>query len=97
RALPMSSHGANSFVACRIPMKMQETTFYDAHPFDWTGNYRVHEVNSTLAPPLASFIREVPFGALVLDVGCGPGRVMSCLAAKGLRCMGVDLSQASIE
>jgi len=76
---------------------MQETTFYDTHPFDWTGNYRLHEVNSTLAPALASFIRDIPFGAQVLDVGCGPGRVMSCLAARGLRCTGVDLSPASIE
>lgn len=78
-------------------MKMQETTFYDAHPFDWTGNYRPHEVTSTLAPPLASFITEVPSDALVFDIGCGPGRVMSCLAAQGLRCVGVDLSEASVE
>jgi SAM-dependent methyltransferase len=78
-------------------MKMQETTFYDNHPFDWTGNYRLHEVSSTLAPSLASFVNEVPFDALVLDIGCGPGRVMSCLAAKGLRCMGVDLSRASVQ
>jgi ubiquinone/menaquinone biosynthesis C-methylase UbiE len=78
-------------------MKMQETTFYDTHPFDWTGNYQPHEVKSTLALPLASFVEEIPFGAMTLDIGCGPGRVMSCLAAKGLRCVGVDLSSASIE
>jgi ubiquinone/menaquinone biosynthesis C-methylase UbiE len=78
-------------------MKMQETTFYDDHPFDWTGNYTPHEVDSTMAPPLASFICDVPFDALVLDIGCGPGRVMSCLAAKGCRCWGVDLSQASVQ
>jgi len=77
-------------------MRMQATTFYDDHPFDWTGNYQLHEVGSTLAAPLASFINEVPLDALVLDIGCGPGRVMSCLAARGLRCLGVDLSQASV-
>jgi ubiquinone/menaquinone biosynthesis C-methylase UbiE len=78
-------------------MKMQETTFYDVHPFDWTGDYRPHEVTSTLAPPLASFIVDIPSDALVLDIGCGPGRVMSCLAAQRLCCLGVDLSQTSIQ
>jgi len=75
---------------------MQETTFYDDHPFDWTGNYTQHEVQTTLAPPLASFIEEVPANAFVLDIGCGTGRVMSCLGARKLRCMGLDLSRNSV-
>jgi ubiquinone/menaquinone biosynthesis C-methylase UbiE len=78
-------------------MRMQATTFYDDHPFDWTGNYRLHEVKATLAAPLAAFINEVPLDACVMDIGCGPGRVMSCLKAKGLRCLGIDLSQASVQ
>jgi len=75
---------------------MQETTFYDDHPFDWTGNYTQHEVEATLAPALASFIDKVPTDALVLDIGCGAGRVMSCLAARRLRCIGLDLSRNSV-
>jgi ubiquinone/menaquinone biosynthesis C-methylase UbiE len=75
---------------------MQGTTFYDDHPFDWTSNYTQHEVETTLAPPLASFIEEVPADALVLDIGCGAGRVMSCLAARKLRCIGLDLSRNSV-
>lgn len=75
---------------------MQETTFYDDHPFDWTRNYTQHEVQTTLAPPLACFIKEVPHDALVLDIGCGAGRVMSCLAANKRRCIGLDLSHNSV-
>jgi len=75
---------------------MREATFYDDHPFDWTSNYTQHEVETTLAPPLASFIEELPENALVLDIGCGAGRVMSCLAGRKLRCIGLDLSGYSV-
>jgi ubiquinone/menaquinone biosynthesis C-methylase UbiE len=77
-------------------MQLQETTFYDRHPFDWTEGYSSREAYATLAPQLASFIEDVPNDALILDIGCGAGRVMSCLAARGLRCVGLDVSQASI-
>lgn len=71
---------------------MCETTFYDNHPFDWTEGYTRHEIESTLAPLLASFIRGISSEAIVLDLGCGPGRVMSCLAARGLHGVGLDVS-----
>lgn len=32
----------------------------------------------------------------VLDVGCGPGRMMAALAQRGHRALGVDLSQAAV-
>ncbi|MGO8791408.1 MAG: class I SAM-dependent methyltransferase [Terriglobia bacterium] len=76
---------------------MHETTFYDDHPFDWTAGYTHRELEATLAPALASFIQGVPANSLVLDLGCGPGRVMSCLAAAGLRAVGLDLSLASVQ
>jgi SAM-dependent methyltransferase len=77
-------------------MNTRATTFYDDHPFDWTDGYTGREVEATLAPLLASFIEGTPVNALVLDVGCGAGRVMSCLAARGLRAVGLDLSFASV-
>jgi len=77
-------------------MKRQETTFYDDHPFDWTEDYTLHEIDATLAPLLKSFIQDMPPDALILDIGCGPGRVMASLAARRLRCVGVDLSGSSI-
>jgi SAM-dependent methyltransferase len=77
-------------------MNMHETIFYDDHPFDWTEGYTRHELEGTLAPLLASFIQGTPADALVLDLGCGPGRVMSCLSARGLRAVGLDLSLASV-
>ncbi|MFB7288426.1 class I SAM-dependent methyltransferase [Actinacidiphila glaucinigra] len=32
----------------------------------------------------------------VLDVGCGPGRLVAALAARGVRALGVDLSPAAV-
>jgi ubiquinone/menaquinone biosynthesis C-methylase UbiE len=77
-------------------MSRQATTFYDEHPFDWTEAYTLPEIQVTLAAPLRSFIEDVPMDALVLDIGCGTGRVMSCLAAKGLRSIGLDVSRVSV-
>jgi len=77
-------------------MNTQGTTFYDDHPFDWTEGYTQQELDATLAPSLKSFIQDVPSDVLVLDIGCGAGRVTSCLAARGLRCVGLDLSRASV-
>jgi SAM-dependent methyltransferase len=77
-------------------MQMQATTFYDDHPFDWTEGYSEAEAHATLAPLLASFIKRAPAEALILDIGCGAGRVMSCLAARGLRAVGLDVSRASV-
>lgn len=33
----------------------------------------------------------------VLDVGCGPGRLLSGLAARGLRALGIDIAPAAVE
>jgi SAM-dependent methyltransferase len=77
-------------------MNSHATTFYDDHPFDWTEGYTRHELEATLAPLLASFIQDTPAEATVLDLGCGPGRVMACLAARGLHAVGLDLSLASV-
>jgi len=81
---------------CRIPTKRQETTFYDDHPFDWTNGYSLRELDATLAPSLKSFVEDVPSNALVLDIGCGAGRVSSCLTKRRLRTVGLDVSYASV-
>ncbi|QFZ78652.1 methyltransferase domain-containing protein [Streptomyces fagopyri] len=33
----------------------------------------------------------------VLDVGCGPGRLIAALAAQGRRALGIDISEAAVE
>ncbi|MFF6996168.1 methyltransferase domain-containing protein [Streptomyces sp. NPDC008313] len=33
----------------------------------------------------------------VLDVGCGPGRLVAALAAQGRRALGIDVSEAAVE
>ena len=77
-------------------MSVRATTFYDDHPFDWTEGYTRRELEATLAPLLASFIQRIPREALVLDLGCGPGRVLSCLSEQGVNALGLDLSFASV-
>jgi len=93
---PANFPGATWFAECATPMPLRETTFYDDHPFDWTEGFSCSELEDTLAPPLAAFIKAIPAGAAVLDLGCGPGRVMSCLAVRGLWAVGLDLSLASV-
>lgn len=46
---------------------------------------------------LDDFARRCPATALVLDVGCGAGRVSAHLAAAGLRTLGLDLSPGMVE
>lgn len=41
---------------------------------------------------LERFVAEVGEGGLVLDAGCGTGRVAEHVRSLGLRCVGVDLS-----
>ena len=59
------------------------------------------EINETVEAPLdrailAAFADMVPSGRLVLDAGCGPGRVAALLHRRGLEVVGVDLAPAMI-
>lgn len=40
--------------------------------------------------------RQLPGGARILDLGCGPGFYTRLLAERGFHCTGVDFSPASI-
>lgn len=43
------------------------------------------------------FVQTIPFGSKVLEVGCGPGRVLKYLARKkGIEATGVDINRAAI-
>ncbi|HYL46391.1 MAG TPA: class I SAM-dependent methyltransferase [Candidatus Limnocylindrales bacterium] len=71
--------------------------FYDLHPFDWVRSSSPADMDSIVARPLAEFIRSLDEGALVLDIGCGPGRVLGLLAQRGTRCIGLDRSRVSVQ
>lgn len=45
---------------------------------------------------VAWIISQLPAGARILDLGCGPGFYTHMLAERGFRCTGVDFSPASI-
>ncbi|MBI4089570.1 MAG: class I SAM-dependent methyltransferase [Candidatus Levybacteria bacterium] len=42
------------------------------------------------------FVQTIPFGSKVLEVGCGPGRVLKYLARKNIEATGVDINRAAI-
>src|SRR5215469_4687680 len=71
-------------------------TFYDEHPFDWAPADSPREADATVPPALADLIACIEPDSLVLDIGCGPGRVLSFLRRRGLRCVGVDRSRVSV-
>jgi SAM-dependent methyltransferase len=74
----------------------EKTTFYDEHPFDWVSPDASRDIRSVLSPSLVDLIETLDSRALVLDVGCGPGRVLGFLSKRGIRCVGVDRSSVSL-
>src|SRR5580704_14298088 len=74
----------------------ESVTFYDQHPFDWAAADETAEMNSIVSPLLGDFIRGLDVNSLVLDVGCGPGRVLGFIAQRGIRCIGLDRSRVSL-
>ena len=75
----------------------ERMVFYDEHPFDWTPFDGTAKIQSVVSPPLVDLIETLDSNSLILDVGCGPGRVLGFLVKRGLRCIGIDRSRVSIE
>jgi SAM-dependent methyltransferase len=76
--------------------RVKEKTFYDEHPFEWFESYRAEDRRKVISPLLLEIIDALPKDSLVLDVGCGPGRVLTYLGFRGVRCIGLDRSANSI-
>jgi len=74
----------------------ESTTFYDQHPFDWATPDTSSAAESVVSPALLDFIESLDAHSLVLDIGCGPGRVLGVLARRGVRCVGLDRSRVSV-
>jgi SAM-dependent methyltransferase len=74
----------------------EPVTFYDQHPFDWVppGGSEVND--AFVSPPLAELIQGLDPNSLVLDIGCGAGRVLGVLARRAIRCVGLDRSRVSV-
>jgi SAM-dependent methyltransferase len=70
--------------------------FYDEHPFDWITPDDTANIQSVVSPALVDFIGTLDSDSLILDVGCGPGRVLGFLVKRGLRCIGIDRSRVSV-
>ena len=68
---------------------------YDAVAEEYLGRFR-HELDHKPLDRalLGLLVEEVPGGAPVADLGCGPGHVAGWLAATGARAVGIDLSPA---
>ena len=74
----------------------ERNTFYDEHPFDWALPEACTDIRAVVSPSLVDLIESLDPNALVLDVGCGPGRVLGFLAKRGIRCIGADRSRISL-
>lgn len=78
-------------------MKSTEpATFYDEHPFDWVPADGSQEIRAVVSRPLVELIESLDPNSLVLDIGCGAGRVLGILARRGMRCIGLDRSRVSV-
>jgi len=75
---------------------VESDTFYDQHPFDWVVPGASEPVESVVSRPLLEMIGRLQPDSLVLDLGCGPGRVLGILSRKGVKCVGLDRSRVSI-
>jgi SAM-dependent methyltransferase len=71
-------------------------TFYDQHPFDWVPPNQPESMRAVVLPALADLIESLNAESLVLDIGCGPGRVLGFLARRGVPCIGLDRSRISV-
>ncbi|MGI5427787.1 methyltransferase domain-containing protein [Streptomyces sp. CA-179760] len=72
-------------------------TFYDTVAEDYAAHF--HGLLGTTPLDrglLAGFAELVGEGGEVADLGCGPGRVTSYLAARGLSIFGLDLSESML-
>jgi SAM-dependent methyltransferase len=74
----------------------EPVTFYDQHPFDWVPSDARESIRAVVSAPLVEWIETLDRAALVLDIGCGPGRVLGFLARRGIRCIGLDRSRVSV-
>ncbi|HXA78382.1 MAG TPA: class I SAM-dependent methyltransferase [Candidatus Acidoferrales bacterium] len=78
---------------------MQSTepvTFYDQHPFDWVSPDGSMAIDAVVSRPLLELIQNLDPNSLVLDIGCGAGRVLGVLARRAIRCVGLDRSRVSV-
>lgn len=71
-------------------------TFYDEHPFDWAVPGLSEPIQAVVSRQLIDMIEHLNDDSIVLDVGCGPGRVLGLLARRGVRCLGLDRSGVSV-
>jgi SAM-dependent methyltransferase len=74
----------------------EPVTFYDQHPFDWAPREGSEPIEAIVSRPLAEMIESFDPNSLVLDIGCGAGRVLGVLAQRSIRCIGVDRSRVSV-
>ena len=71
-------------------------TFYDQHPFDWAPAGGPEETRAVVARQLLDLLDRIDPQSLVLDIGCGPGRVLGYIARRGMHCIGLDRSRVSV-
>ena len=73
------------------PIFMDYEKYYDQNAREYAKKYgMVH------ADILDRFLVEIPLGAKVLDVGCGPGQDVDYFTKKGFKAVGIDIAPGMI-
>lgn len=71
---------------------------YDTVARHYTEHFRDELAHKPLDRALLGLlVEETGEGALVADLGCGPGHVAAWLAGRGARAVGIDLSQSMVD
>jgi len=74
----------------------EPVTFYDHYPFGWDTPDVPEPIEKVVSPPLVDLIGNLEPGPPVLDPGCGPVRVLSVVARRGVKCVWLDRSRVSM-
>src|ERR1039457_1198085 len=91
----MKNTGVARNLSVAIPIDPTESTveFYETH----SREYFDRTVSADLSSFYDAFSKRVRLGGRVLDAGCGSGRDLKNLRARGFEAVGIDASGALVE
>jgi SAM-dependent methyltransferase len=78
-------------------MKLKKNSSKVADMYRKMGAGYLQDIKTLVLPELSCFIKLIPRGGRVLDIGCAGGRDCAVLAQRGFKVMGIDLVVAFLK